>query len=91
MAEVQVLQKKVKALLALTDAEQSKAIPKSLDTPKLVKVSKEVLKDIFNSVEKLIKIPATDAKPLALTDAEQSKAFLKSPDTPKPLPPIRKK
>ena len=45
------LTKKEKKQLALTDAEQSKAIPKSLDTPKLVKVSKEVLKDIFNSVK----------------------------------------
>ena len=50
--------------LALTDAEQSKAIPKSTDTPKLVKVSKEVFKDFFNSVKKSIKNPATEAKPL---------------------------
>ena len=47
----QVLQKKENALIALTDAEQSKDIPKSLDTPKLVKVSKEVFKDILNSMK----------------------------------------
>ena len=55
------LTKKEKAQLALT---QSIAIPKSLDTPKLVKVSKEVFKDIFNSVKKSIKNPTTEAKPL---------------------------
>ena len=43
--------KKEKNLLALTDAEQSKDIPKSMDTPKLVKVSKEVFKDTFNSMK----------------------------------------
>ena len=54
-------------------------------TPKLVKVSKEVFKDIFNSGEKSIKIPATEAKPLALTDAEHPTTEAK------PLPPIRKR
>ena len=56
------LTKKENAPLALTDAEQSKAIPKSLDTPKLVKVSKEIFKDIFNSVKKINKNPPTEAK-----------------------------
>ncbi len=35
-----------------------------MDTPKLVKVSKEVFKDIFNSVKKSITNPTTEAKPL---------------------------
>ena len=55
--------KKAQARIA-TSIEQSKAIPKSLDTPKIVKVSKEVFKDIFNSVKKSITNPATEAKPL---------------------------
>ena len=46
------LTKKEKAQIALTDAEQSIAIPKSLDTPKLVKKS--------------IKKTPTEAKPLPL-------------------------
>ena len=82
--------KKVQARIATT-IEQSKAIPKSLDTPKIVKVSKEVFKDIFNSVKKSITNPATEAKPLALADAKRTKAIPKSSDTPKPPPPIRKR
>ena len=35
-----------------------------MDTPKLVKVSKEVFKDIFKSVKKSITNPTTEAKPL---------------------------
>ena len=35
-----------------------------MDTPKLVKVSKEVFKDIFDSAKKSIKNPTTEAKPL---------------------------
>ena len=35
-----------------------------MDTPKLVKVSKDVFKDIFNSVKKSITNPTTEAKPL---------------------------
>ena len=62
--EGQSLTKKEKAQLALTNIEQSKAIPKSLDTPKLVKVSKDVFKDIFNSVKKSITNPTTEAKPI---------------------------
>ena len=62
-----------------------------MDTPKLVKVSKEVFKDIFNSVKKSITNPATEAKPLALADAKRTKAIPKSSDTPKPPPPIRKR
>ncbi len=62
-----------------------------MDTPKIVKVTKEVFKDIFNSVKKSITNPATEAKPLALADSKKSKAIPKSSDTPKPLPPIRKR
>ena len=58
------LTKKEKAPLALTNAEQSQDIPKSLDTPKLVKVSKEVFKDIFHSVKKSITNPTTEATPI---------------------------
>ena len=60
------LTKKEKAQIAMTNAGQSIAIPKSLDTPKLVKVSKEVFKDIFNSVKNSITNPTTGAKPLPL-------------------------
>ena len=59
--------KKEKNLLALTDAEQSKDIPKSMDTPKLVKVSKEVFKDILNSMKKSIKNPTTEPKSTQVT------------------------
>ena len=56
-------EKLLNALNALIDAEKSKAIPTSLDipkivdTPKIVKVSKEVFKNICNSMKKINRKP----------------------------------
>ena len=38
-----------------------------MDTPKLVKVSKEVFKDILNSMKKSIKNPTTEPKSTQVT------------------------